>query len=909
MQPSSRLVRVIVIVAALAVVLFPILGAIAGVWTDYLWYADLGHTQVFMTRIWSELVAGLIAGAVAFALFYVNMRVARKMAPRTVLTSVGDLPPQLEEAIINIRAKVTPFLDRTLIWISLAFALVMGAAMADNWQILRLALASVPFGANDPQFGRDIGFYVFSLPALRVVGNWIPGVLVLTLIATAIVHLIDGAIQPTAKWKGFAPHVKAHLSVLLGLIVASKAFDYWLSIWELNFSPRGQVVGASYADVHAQLPALRILIAIALVSAFILLVNIRFQGWRLPAIALGIWVGASILVGGLYPFIIQRFVVAPNEVEAEAPYIERNIASTRKAFGLDEIEIRAFPAAENLTAQDVIDNTDTLENVRLWNPEIVNQSYQQLQAIRPYYDFRDVDIDRYPVEGVERQVLISAREMNVEQLADQAKTWVNRHLVYTHGYGVAMSPVNDADTRGLPKFLIGDIPPKSTADVTITQPAIYFGEDTTDYVVVNTGIKEFDYPKGDENAETLYEGKAGIKIGSLANRIAFALRFGASQILFSDYIDSDSRVLYARDISTRLERLAPWLWLDEDPYPVVAEGRIVWVIDGYTWSDRYPYSEPVYGGQVNYMRNSVKVVIDAYEGTTKLYAFDENDPVLKAWSTVYPDLISPASEIPEQVKAHFRYPEDLFSIQAEVYKTYHMTNPRTFYNKEDSWELPGEREGSAMQPFYVLMRLPGEAKEDFQMIMPFTPRNRDNMIGWMAAKSDPADYGKRVVYTFPKDRVILGPKQVTSRINADDTISPQLSLWNQRGSNVIFGNQLVIPLNDSVVYIQPIYLQAETTSIPQLTRVVVVYADKVEMAADLQTALLQVFGEKPAEEPGTGGGGEEPVADAATARTLYEQAIEAQKAGDWAEYGRLLDELGAVLQQLAGPSAETTPAP
>jgi len=907
MQPSSRLARIIVFGVVGVVVLIPIFGALSNFVTDYMWYADLGHQQVFMTRIWSELIIGVIGALIAFALFYVNMRIARSMAPRAVLTSVGDLPPQLEEMVINLRAKMGPYLDKVLLWGSVAFALVLGASLADEWQTLRLALASVPFGMTDPQFGRDVGFYVFSLPALRVVGNWLPSVLVLTLIATTVVHVIDGAIQPAARLKGFAPHVKAHLSVLLGLIVASKAFDYWLRIWELNFSPRGQVAGASYTDVHAQLPALRILVAIALISAFILIVNTRFRGWRLPAIALGIWVGASIIVGGIYPAVIQRFVVSPNEAEAEAPYIERNIAATRQAFGLDEIETRPFPAAETLTAQDVIDNTDTLENVRLWNPEIVAQSYQQLQAIRPYYDFRDVDIDRYPVDGVERQVLISAREMNVEQLAEQAKTWVNRHLVYTHGYGVAMSPVNSADTRGLPEFLIGDIPPKSTADVTLTQPAIYFGEDTTDYVVVNTGINEFDYPLGDENAETTYEGKAGIKIGGLVTQLMFAMRFGASQILFSDYIDSNSRVLYARDITTRLERLAPWLWLDEDPYPVVAEGRVFWVIDGYTWSDHYPYSEPTYGGSLNYMRNSVKVVIDAYEGTTQLYAFDETDPILQAWSTVYPDLISPASEIPDEVKAHFRYPQGLFSVQAEVYKTYHMTNPRTFYNKEDSWELPGEREGSAMEPFYVLMRLPGEAKEDFQMIVPFTPRNRDNMIGWMAAKSDPADYGKRVVYQFPKDRVILGPKQVTSRINSDDVISPQLSLWNQRGSNVIFGNQLVIPLNESVVYIQPIYLQAEQTAIPQLTRVVVVYADKVEMAADLKTALLQVFGERPAEEPTDDGS--QPTADAETAMQLYEDAVAAQQAGDWAEYGRLLEELGAVLAELSGASVEATPVP
>lgn len=909
----ARLFGVLIAVLFLAL---PLLAAVSAFYTDYLWFIDLGHRDVFVTTLVSRLATGAAFGFVAFLLFFVNMRFARTMAPRTVLTSVTDLPPQFSDAVINLRAKAGPILDRLILWGSIAAGLLVGLAMSEYWDVMRLALAGVQFGDTDPQFGRDIGYYVFTLPAWRAIADWLPPMLVVTTIVTALVHVIDGAIQPWARLKGFAPHVKAHLSVLFGLLIASKAFDYYLRIYELNFSPRGQVTGASYTDVNAQLPALRILIVIAAISAVALLINIRFRGWRLPAIALGVWLGASLIVGSVYPALIQQFRVVPNEVAAEAPYIERNIQSTRKAFGLDEVETRQFSAAEDLTAQDVLDNRGTLENVRLWDPNIVTQSYRQLQIIRPYYDFIDVDIDRYEVDGRNRQVLISARELDINQLDAQAQNWVNQHLVYTHGYGVAMSPVNAADARGLPDFIIKDIPPESSAMIEIENPAIYFGERTSDYVVVNTSEEdqEFDYPVGDKNAFTSYAGEAGVKVGGFFRRVAFALRFGASQILFSDYLTPDSRVLFDRDVSTRIDKLAPWIWQDGDPYPVIVDGRIVWVIDGYTWSDMYPYSQPFYG--TSYIRNAVKITVDAYDGTTTIYGFDPDDPILKAWGEIFPDLITSAEEIPEEVAAHFRYPENLFRIQAEAYKNYHMTDPKVFYNKEDSWWLPGEKtDAGAMDPYYVLMRLPGEPTEDFQMIIPFTPRNRDNMIGWMAAKSDPTEYGKRVVYQFPKQKVILGPEQVGARINQDESISPQISLWSQRGSQVIFGNMLVVPLRESIVYIQPLYLQAEQAAIPELTRVVVVYADKVEMAPDLETALLQVFGESPPPDAGTPDDGEPgPGADASTqeAQRLYLDAVDAQRAGDWAEYGRLIQELGRVLGELSGsdvPSAEATTAP
>ncbi len=906
-----------------AVVIFvalPFINWLARVWTDYLWYQDLGQSAVFITRITSQLAIGIAFALAAFILLFGNMRVARGMAPKVMPVGLPEgVPPQLAEVIEVARLRMGPWLDRAILIAAAWFAFVSGSAQAARWTTYRIALEGPKFGMSDPQFGRDIGFYIFRLPALESIGGWLTGILVLTIVLTLAVHLLDGAIQPWARLKGFAPHVKAHLSVLLALFVLSRGYAYWLDIWNLNYSPRGQVLGASYADVHAQLPAYRILIIVSLVTAGLLLFNIRARGWRLPAIALGAWVAISILVGGVWPALVQQFRVAPNEAALEAPYIKRNIAMTRYAYGLTALKGQKFPASNDLTAKDIIANRQTLSNVRLWDPDIVAQSYSQLQSIRSYYDFRDVDVDRYDIGGTKRQVLVSAREIDSSLLDAKAQNWVNRHLVYTHGIGLVMSPVSEADTRGLPEFLIGDIPPRVSDELTGTakaslvtkQPRIYFGEDTTDYVIVDTLKKEFDYPRGDTNAMYVYKGGAGPKMGSLARRIAWALRFGSSQILFSSYVRPESRVLMNRDLRTRVSMLAPFLRLEDDPYPVLVDGRIIWVMDAYTTSSRFPYSERIADG-TNYIRNSVKVTVDAYTGETKVYAFDEKDPVLKAWRGVFPELITDASEIPAGIRAHFRFPQGLFTDQAEIYRTYHMTDVNVFYNKEDQWEIPGQRKGTAMEPFFVLLTLPGQAQEHFYLMQPYTPRNRDNMIGWMAASSDPENFGERTVYQFPKERVVLGPDQVTARINQDSAISPQLSLWNQRGSQVIFGNMQVIPIEDSIVYIVPLFLQAQETAIPELTRVIVVYSDKVEMARDLETALLQVFGGQApsAEETGTarpGGGGTGVAATAAQAQRLYEQAIAAQRKGDWAEYGRLIERLGTVLQGLSSKEGTKTP--
>ncbi|MHB1324293.1 MAG: UPF0182 family membrane protein [Coriobacteriia bacterium] len=890
---------------AVVIAIFVVLvasGVVAEFYTDALWFDDLGQSGVFWRTLAWRWGSGLLSGLLFFALLFANLRIARAMTSSVTFRPVDGPTAQLEAVLRQFRMGVGRLSGVVLFGVSAVGALIAGAAVAGAWQVIALAVNGADFGATDPQFGRDLGFYFFTLPALQMVRSWLTASLAVTLLLTAIAHLLNGSIRPWDHWRGFDPHVKGHLSVLAGLIVVVQAFGYWLSIFELNYSPRGQVLGASYTDVHAQIPAYTILIGIALLSGLALIINIRFRGWRLPALALGVWIAASVLVGGVYPGIVQQFRVAPNEVEAESPYLERNIAATRAAFGLDDVEVRAFPADEDLVAEDIATNARTIANVRLWDPSVTVQTFRQLQGIRPYYDFTDVDIDRYVIDGELRQVLISAREMNVTRLASQAQTWVNRHLVYTHGYGLVVSPVNESSGQGLPRFILRDIPPASQTDLELEQSALYFGEQTTEYVIAGTDLAEFDYPVGDANAETSYTGTGGIELSDPLRRAAFALRFSAPQILFSGYIRPDSQVLFRRTIAERIDTLAPWLYRDSDPYPAIIDGRAVWIADCYTVSDRYPYSERYNG--ISYIRNSVKVTVDAYDGTTVLYAFDPEDPLLQAWSAVFPGLLASADEMPAEVREHLRYPEDLFTLQAEVYKTYHMLDPKVFYNKENEWALPGEGAdgtGAPMEPFFVLMQLPGEATEDFMLMMPFTPRTKANMIGWMAAKSDPETYGERVVYTFPKQRLVLGPEQVLARVNQDPVISQQLSLWNQRGSGVLFGNLLVVPIEDSIVYIQPLYLQAEQTAMPQLTRVIVTYGDKVAMEPDLASALLAVFGEV-AEVPQPG----EIAADPARAAELYERAIEAQRAGDWAAYGEYLEQLGAVLAELAG---ESTPTP
>lgn len=887
-------------------------------YTDYLWFAEVGQSRVLVIRVVARLVTGLVMGLAAAAFAWANVALARRLAPRTVVAvpMVEDWYRPVEEWFRNARQAVEPVIAWLLAGAILLVGLIEGAAGSSAWSLILRYANKGPFGEADPLFGQDISVYVFDLPLWRFLQEWLLGALVLAGILTVVVHFLDGAIRWWSGGERFSPHVKAHVSVLLALIALDMGWGYWLDRWMLLYSPRGQVTGASYTDVHAQLPAYNVLVAVSVAVAVLLFANIRNKGWRLPIVGVVTWVAASVALGGLYPTFVQQIRVAPNELAAERPFIERNMDSTRRGFAVAGFKTAPFAATTTLTARALAEETATVSNVRLWDPTSIARTFAQLQEIRLYYDFLDVDVDRYTVGADRRVVLLSARELDTAKLPDRAKTWVNEHLVYTHGYGVVMSPASRVTGDGLPDFLIKDIPPESAdPGLRVRQPAIYFGEVRDDgrYVVVGSQEKEFDYPKGTANQYTTYEGKAGISLSKTVRRLAFAWRFGDVQLAVSSAVTQGSKLMFRRNIVDRARALAPFLVLDQDPYPVLLDGRVFWVQDAYTTSDRYPYSEMYEYGQTpfNYIRNSVKIVTDAHDGTMTFYVIDEKDPVIAAWRRVFPTLFTDGDKMPARLRPHLRYPELMFLIQAEVLRAYHMTDVTAFYSKEDLYVVPrdvtgaqGEDQGS-MAPYYVLMKLPQDKEERFIIMLPYTPNGKDNMVAWLAADCDPAQYGRLTLFTFPKQRLIFGPAQIGAKLNQDPRISSQLTLWNQQGSRVLRGNMLVIPIKQAVVYVQPIYLSAAQGQFPQLEKVIVAYGDRLVMEDSLADGLTAIFGETDggAEET-TGTAGGRPT-EAASIADLVRQAGErfaaaeaAQRRGDWAAYGREVAALKAVLARL-----------
>jgi uncharacterized protein len=930
-RPGSRWRRNLLIAVAAALVILLGAMALARFWTDLLWFGEVGYTQVFWTRIWARILVGVAGGIVFLAIFLVNILLARRLSPRLRLAGTSRGSDVLE---------LVPTEDRVVRWIMVGISLVLafffGLGVSADWADTMAFLKQVPFGHTDPIFGLDASFFVFTLPFLRDLLALVVWAALLALAGTIVVYALDRALSFTEERRlVLAPHVKGHLSVLLAFLMLLKGADWLLSTWELDFSTRGVVFGASYTDVHAELPVLRFLAVISVVAAVILLVNIKYKGWRLPAASVGlvilVWLGA----GQIYPSIVQSYRVSPNEIQMESPYIANNIAATRWSFGLDKVTSIPFPAMQQLTAADIARNTATIDNIRLWDTKPLLDAYTQLQEIRLYYRFTDVDVDRYSVDGGYRSVMLAARELDQNQLQEQAKTWVNQHLTYTHGFGVVVSPVNEVTSQGLPAFTIKDIPPQGATDLQILRPQIYYGEVGNEYVVVKTGAKEFDYPKGDANVFTTYEGSGGVGIGSILRQAAFSARFGTVKLLLSNYFTADSRIMYRRTISERVQAIAPFLQYDGDPYIVVrADGSLVWMWDAYTTTSRFPYSQPRSSG-VNYIRNSVKVVIDAYNGGVTFYQFDPSDALCSTWAEVYPGLFKPASELPVDLRDHLRYPEDLYTMQAQVLATYHMLEPQVFYNKEDVWQIPKQLTGkdeTPVAPYYVIMGLPGEPSEEFLLLQPFAPLDKKNMVAWMAARMDGDKYGQLVIYTFSKDKLVFGSEQVEARISNDPVISGQLTLWDQAGSSVIRGNLFVIPIEDSILYVEPLYLQASQSPIPELTRVIVSYEDRVSMQPTLAEALDDIFsgggttttsGDTTTTTPGSSTTTTQapptstttvPVTTTTTPGTAlptdraslialaqqhYDAALAAQRAGDWTEYGRQIDELGRVLTALS----------
>jgi uncharacterized membrane protein (UPF0182 family) len=875
---------------------------------DWLWFEEVGYVAVFL-RIAATRGALLIGvGLLTFLFLTLNLRAAVRARPPDVFW-------ELEEPLgLPSRVVLEPLLQRLLNPVTALLAFLTGLSASAEWQTVLLYRNAQPFGAVDPLFNLDVGFYVFRLPLWERALSWASGVILLTLVATALVYFLGRVLVLTARGPVITARARAHLLGLLALLLVAKAGDFWLDRYELLYSQRGAVLGATYTDVHATLPALKWLAVLTVLCAITALVHVFRRNAR-PVVAGLVVLAAGWVVGvWVFPTLVQRLRVAPNALVAESPYIAHHIRLTRRAFALDRIEERDFPARETLTAADLATNAPTLKNVRLWDHAPLLATFAQLQEIRTYYRFVDVDNDRYVVDGEYQQVMLSARELSYQNLPrdiqgrDADRQWINEHLQYTHGYGAVVGPVNRITAEGLPELYVKDIPPvPSRPSLRITRPEIYYGEVSNEYVFVRTRSREIDYPSGDENVYTAYQGQGGIQVGSLGRRLLLSIRFGSYRILLSPEITPESRVLFNRQIGERVRRIAPFLRFDSDPYLVIrADGRLAWLLDGYTVTDRFPYAERV-PGLGNYVRNSVKVVVDAYDGTVRFYVADAQDPLARAYAAAFPGLLVSIEAMPADLRAHVRYPAGFFAVQARMYATYHMQDPRVFYNKEDLWSVPHMTDSGRdreLDPYYTIMRIPGESREEFVLLMPFTPLRRDNMIAWLAARSDGPAYGRLVAFLFPKQRLVFGPRQIAARIDQDAVISQQLTLWSQRGSTVIRGSLLAIPVEESLLYVQPLYLAAEKGSIPELKRVIVAYGNQIAMSETLDAALPVIFGNRP-EAPGrrpvagsAGALGETAPALVVRAWDAWTRGQDALRRGDWSAYGDAQRRLEEALRAL-----------
>ncbi|HSC71140.1 MAG TPA: UPF0182 family protein, partial [Candidatus Methylomirabilis sp.] len=825
----------------------------------------------------------------------------------------GDVLVELDDPFgLPSRLIIEPLFKRFLLPGALVLGFLAASSASGQWEVFLRFLNAQSFNVQDALFGRDIGFYVFRLPVLATLYGWVLAALGLTFLLVVVTNVLHRGIQITPRGPRIAAHARAHLLALGALFFLVKAGGYHLDAYELLFSPRGIVFGAGYSDIYANLPVLRLLTIISLGCAAVCIWQIGRRGFRPVLIAVGVLVAASFLGLAVYPTALQRFRVVPNELEKERSYIEMGIKYTRMAYGLDRIQEQEFPAEETLRADDLRRNDPTIKNIRLWDHRPLLATYAQLQEIRPYYRFVDVDNDRYLVDGQLRQVMLSPRELSYRHLPE--RTWINERMLFTHGYGVVLGPVNRITPEGLPDFWIKDIPPESTGPLKVTRPEIYYGEIANDYVFVKTRAQELDYPAGDKNVYSTYAGQGGVPVQSFLRKALFALRFGDVPILLSNDIVGDSRLMFHRRIEERVKKAAPFIRFDPDPYLVITrDGRLVWIIDGYTTTNRFPYSEPV-RGLGNYIRNSVKAVVDAYDGSLAFYLSEPDDPVIKAYTQAFPGLFQPLSAMPADLLPHIRYPQGLFAIQARMFATYHMRDPQVFYNKEDLWSIPKkavEGQEREMEPYYTIMRLPGEKREEFILLIPFNPSKKDNMIAWLAARSDGAHYGKLVVYNFPKQKLIYGPRQIEARIDQDAFISQQLSLWGQRGSQVIRGSLLAIPIEQSLLYVEPLYLAAEKGSLPELKRVIVAFGNQIAMEENLESSLSQIFG-----APGKGPvvarvelpAGQAPAplpkreagvrALADQALQQYSRAQDQLRQGNFAAYGEEIKRLEATLKSL-----------
>jgi uncharacterized membrane protein (UPF0182 family) len=936
---------------------------------DYWWFCALGQGSVFATIISTRLALGVVVGVIFFLWLFGNVRLARRKLPEGVVL-IGRRLLTDEE-----REQVEQYLDRALLVFCLIGGLMVGLVASGHWLDWIHFRNPVEFGYKDPLFGRDASFYVFRLNMLMYVWRVFFYGFAVALVACVLVYFYEEAIRVVGNSVHALPHARTHCLLLLAGALVCKALGYRLDQFRLVFSPRGEVFyGACYADVSARLPAMWILMGLCIISAVVCTVATRGRRFLLPGGSLAVLVLFSVLGGAAYPYLIHRLVVKPNQLAKERPYIARNIEATNTAFGLNGVRDEMFELRNDLTWEDIQANRLTIDNIRLWDHRPLEQTYQITQTLRPYYQFSDVDVDRYVIGGRYRQVMLAARQLDYSRIPPP-QTWVKTHLQYTHGHGICLSPVNAAGPEGLPIYWAKDIPPVSLPELKIKRPGLYYmaslhprlieyitsaeqgqppppqrppemdevGEEQprstrresarqrpskgvqVDYAIVNTTEWELDYPQvaateEGKNVLTKYSGLGGVPVGSFWRRLAFAAKFMDLQILVTGALTKDSRIIMNRYLPERFAALAPWLIYDPDPYLVVNDGRLEWICDAYTISRMFPYSRPVMG-IANYIRNSVKIVCDAYDGIPYYYVFDPSDPLIRCYQKVFPTLFKPFNQMPEGIRKHLRYPQLMFMLQVEIYADYHMKDPQTFYQREDSWSVPVELYSRGRRPveaYYVIMRLPGETKEEFLLMLPLTLRGREErvMVAWMAARCDQPNYGELIVYRLPKGTVCYGPMMVEYRISQDAEISQLMTLWSQGGSDVIRGNMLAIPVDNTILYVEPVYLIAtdratEAGGLPELRRVIVSIGDELAMGVTLDDALAKLFRKQPPKRAegrlGEIAAREEAaaIAPSASAKTLIERALELDaeaqnllRQGDLAGYQQKQKEQSDVLQRL-----------
>lgn len=904
----------------LLIILIP---AVSGIAIDWMWFREMKHAEIFWTLSWGRWLLVLAVGAFFFAVVFGNVFIALR---RTEDSAWYELGHRLREQSLYVLDQT---LRRVAFWgsalLALLFAFSIGSGVATFWpQFLLFLHPQHVGGVPDPVFHLDIGFYLFRLPILELVASGLTFTAMAALIMTAAVYLVTRAIRIVRGLPVFSPAVQTHLSLLLAFVFLTKAIGYYLGRFSLMSTQSGSFVGPGYTDIHARIPDLSVMAVLAVLAALVMLINIKARHILLPLGAVAGLIIASVLMLGVYPALLQRFRVDPTEFKLESQYLDYHIKFTQKAFGVDKIRQVDFSPSERVSNTDLASAPLTVSNIRLWDHRPLLQTYRQRQVLRTYYQMNGVDIDRYQLGGQLRQVMLSARELNIDNLPGDP-TWQNRHLLYTHGYGLIMSPVNAFDPdKGEPLFSVSDIPPQSTdPTLKISRPEIYFGEQPSDYVIVRSGQQEFDYPQGESNQYTTYQGTAGIPLNNTLVRLLMALRFNSLDMMISGYITPQSRILIRRTILERARALAPFFEYDRDPYMVIgSDGHLYWMLDAYTRSVRYPYAAhaqlDIAGDQsvdVNYLRNPVKVVVDAYNGTTSFYVTDEQEPFVRAWRAIFPTLFQPASAMPAGLREHVRVPEGMFDTISEIYRRYHMSNPITFYQREDLWDIPtekttddsGQQTTGPIEAYYVAMSLPHDPKPEYLLIRPYTPSGKQNMVAWLSARNDPDHLGELLVYNFSKQKQVYGPGQIQATIQQDTDISQAVTLWGTAGSRVWWGNLLVIPVDGSILYVQPLYLMAEQSQIPELKRVIVGDQQRVVMRSTLEEALAALTkGSAPAVLAPSSQLPNQPTPPAnATQKTLarsaldhYKRAQDALHQSDWNTYGKEMEQVRHDLEAL-----------